>query len=651
MGANNLQATGRLIGVCISTVQQEDRFTFVKELNRAVVAEGYRLIIFNACTDLYERANPNNDGESAVFRLIPYDLLDAMIIFPYFLYNHPVLDEVAADCKSRGIPVITIDGEMEGCTCFSFSYADVFSRLCRHVIEDHGARTLRMVAGVRGNDFSEQRVGAFRETLEACGIPYDDSLIAYGNFWEQPTREAMVRWFETEQQPVPDAIICANDVMAITVSSYLQEHGVAVPRDCIVTGFDGIMQASYHIPNLTTCQQKYDEMADLLMDAIAKLRRGESVPEKAEVGFRIIHSQSCGCEPVSFDRFNGMMQDIFDRMKQSAERQRLMCAVQSAVSKMNHISELPARLIDKFVFPTHVLVLNDDMFSPPDFGASHRGENAFSDEMNVMYHRYHWWDNDGVTISLRQFVPNLTALLEPELPVIVCVSHFIDQVLGYCIFQSEVDFDEYEKIHTFMNALNASLGAFHGQVQIKAMNTRLQAVNEELEKLYVHDYLTGLYNRRGFYREFGVQKQENAGRGVLAFLISADLDGLKDINDTYGHLEGDNAIVTIAHALQKCAQDGEICARFGGDEFAVGGFIAAAQADAYYGKFRAKLIDYLGRYNAISGNPYPVEASIGFYAEPLTEDFDLDRMIKNADAQMYANKTQRKHLRTLQAQS
>ena len=641
-----MRSNGRFIGVCLSTVQHEDRFYFIRELNRAAVAQGYRLIVFNACTDLYERNNLNNDGESAVFRLIPYDLLDAMIVFPYFLYNHPVLDLVIDECRRRKLPLISIDAEIPGCTTFSFSYANVFEQLCSHVIEEHGARDLRMIAGIRGNDFSEQRVGAFRAALEAHRIPFDESLVAYGNFWETPTQEEMVRWFETEQQPFPDAIICANDIMAITASSYLQAHGCRVPEDCIVTGFDGIMQANYHIPNLTTCRQKYDEMADRLLEAIGRLRRGEAVPLKNTVDFRIIRSQSCGCCPVSFDRFNGMMQDIFDRMKQSAERQRLMCAVQSAVSKMNHISELPARLIEKFIFPTQIFALNDDLFSPPDFGASHRGANAFSEEMTVLYHRYHWWDNDSCTMRLTDLVPNLTALLEPELPVIVCVSHFIDLVLGYCVFQCDVDFDEYEKIHTFMNALNASLGAFHGQVQIKAINTRLQTVNEELEKLYVHDYLTGLFNRRGFYREFSVLQRESADRDVLAFLVSADLDGLKDINDTYGHLEGDNAIVTVAHALQKCAKNGEICARFGGDEFAVGGVIGTDAAESYFDAFRVRLEDYLKRYNQISGNPYPVEASIGFYAEPLTADFDLDRMIKNADAQMYADKTERKRLKS-----
>ena len=132
----------KLIGVCLSTINEEDRFNFICGLNKYAVLSGYRLLIFNSCADLYEQSTANNEGSSAVFRLIPYDKLSALILFPNIMYDTGIVDEVVRNCHEHGVPIISIDKEMPGCISFAFSNADIFEKLCRHVIEDHGARKL-----------------------------------------------------------------------------------------------------------------------------------------------------------------------------------------------------------------------------------------------------------------------------------------------------------------------------------------------------------------------------------------------------------------------------------------------------------------------------------------------------------------------------
>jgi len=633
-----------IIGVCLSTVQEEDRLYFISGLNRYAVANGYRLMIFQTCSDLYGPPNPNNDGEISVFRLIPYEKLSAMIIMPQFLYNHPVLDSIVAECRRRDVPVISIDRQIFGCISFSFGYADIFERLCRHVIDVHHAKNLMMMAGTKDNSFSESRIAAFRKALTDSGLPFDESMIGYGNFWNEPTEAVLQHWFEVEKRPYPDAIICANDSMAITVSSWLQQHGVRIPEDCIVTGFDGIQQAEYHMPHLTTCHQDYDCMGRKIITAIDRLRRGVRTPVTNVIGFNMRLSQSCGCKPVEFQNINAAMNRLFQRVRLVNNRQDLMCTLQASISKMEAIEELPSVLIEKFVFHTSIFAINDDLFRMPDFGRFHKKEKAFTERMDVMYHRYFWYQEARCAIPREELIPDLDRMLEREEPIVVCALHHLDLTLGYCVFQTELSVDEYEKIYTFMSAVNASFGAFHNKLQIQAINEQLKSVNAELEKLYVHDYLTGLYNRRGFYREFRLMREAQQ-KPALAFLISADLDRLKYINDTFGHLEGDNAICTVAQALLHAAAEGDIVARFGGDEFAVGGILSADDADAHFAAFRAKFQSYLEKYNAISENPYPVEASIGFYAEELNDRFDLDSMIKVADDRMYAEKLAHKKAR------
>ena len=173
--------------------------------------------------------------------------------------------------------------------------------------------------------------------------------------------------------------------------------------------------------------------------------------------------------------------------------------------------------------------------------------------------------------------------------------------------------------------------------------SELQEDNSTLTKQSKTDELTGVLNRRGFYEEteklLGSDKASNAMQIALVF---ADLDGLKHSNDTFGHNEGDNAIVTLGHALLSSAVRGELCARFGGDEFCIAVLTSESSAEKYCEGFKRSVTEYLQNYNDSSGKPYKVEASIGFYLNPLTPDLDLEELVATADKQMYEEKMARK---------
>ena len=636
--------TPRIIGVCLSMLPEEYRLQCVRALNKYAVQQGYRLFIFHSKTDFYLPLTPTDDGEMSIFQLIQYHMLDAMIVLPDTIKRDSVLQSIIDSCRSHNVPVISIDKFLEGCVNFRFDYSNSFETLCQHVVQKHHAKRLFMMAGVRDNTFSDERIHAFEKVMAENNITPDNYRIGYGDFWEKPTRETLEQWFIEEQCAIPDAIICANDTMAIVCSQFLQNHGYRIPEDCIVTGFDGISEANYHVPHITTCTQDYDTMGKEVIAAAIRLHRGLPVEPTRIIDFHILYSQSCGCEKPAPLNINNAMQDIADQLKRANERQELTCQVQSAVTSMTSLAELPEIIQDKFIFESMVFALNDDIFRAPDFGERHRNGEPFSEQVNVMYHRYFWAPQDACITPLEQLIPDLSTMLRREDPVIFCPLHFLDLVMGYCAFQTDISHDSYEKINSFMNAMNSSLGIFHSQVHTKSINMQLKSANSELEKLYVHDHMTGLLNRRGFYRQFHQQLKESSGKNMSIVIISADLDGLKHINDTFGHTEGDNAITTVGKALVSSAIQGEVCSRFGGDEFTVAGVIADSDS-CYFDSFRFRFREYLHRYNSISHKPYQVESSIGFCIQPMDKNVDLDQMIKVADDRMYEDKIQRRKAR------
>ena len=119
-------------------------------------------------------------------------------------------------------------------------------------------------------------------------------------------------------------------------------------------------------------------------------------------------------------------------------------------------------------------------------------------------------------------------------------------------------------------------------------------------------------------------------------IVLCDLDGLKYINDTFSHHEGDNAISVVAEALRTVCRDGLSC-RYGGDELVA---VLPNADDPDY--IRTRILDHLHTYNQWAKKPYEVSASIGVYT---TTDSNFESMFAAADALMYQDKLGKKHRR------
>ena len=165
---------------------------------------------------------------------------------------------------------------------------------------------------------------------------------------------------------------------------------------------------------------------------------------------------------------------------------------------------------------------------------------------------------------------------------------------------------------------------------------------DKLDRMYVRDELTKLYNRFGM-RRFVNKIMEVAKRDEKYIMcIELDLDGLKKINDTYGHDAGDNAIVQVANAMRQASEHREVCIRSGGDEYLVFG-IAERESDAT--AFVRRMEEYLEEYNDRNRWPYRVECSYGYCVHQAVEVHSMEEMVTEADKMLYQVKARRKTIR------
>lgn len=159
-------------------------------------------------------------------------------------------------------------------------------------------------------------------------------------------------------------------------------------------------------------------------------------------------------------------------------------------------------------------------------------------------------------------------------------------------------------------------------------------LQRNLQNLSLIDDLTGLHNRRGFLA-LAEQHLRMIQRKGAALLIYLDLDDLKLINDTYGHLEGNRALIVTANVLRACFRQSDILARVGGDEFCV--LMTDAGEDSAQ-QVRMRLLQRTDFINALSSWRFRLSLSVGVADVPVVRQPSLDQLLRTADAQMYEEK-------------
>lgn len=175
------------------------------------------------------------------------------------------------------------------------------------------------------------------------------------------------------------------------------------------------------------------------------------------------------------------------------------------------------------------------------------------------------------------------------------------------------------------------------QNELQHMIEEVEEKNEILRSLSEYDQLTGCFNRRGFLEKGMSLIKENAGKE--ACIAYADLDHLKEINDKYGHSEGDFAIESIANNMKAALPDSAILARLGGDEF-VAVFVIDSTMSAE--DMVRNISNTSVIFNSMSAKPYYVECSVGYTTFTCSEETSLEEVMGLADERLYEAKARRR---------
>lgn len=610
----------KTVAMCTSRIFDIQNHAFIKKLNESLQESGIRLLVYALNTDLYWEEEADTT-EAYIFDVIPMWKIDILLFMDEKVKSHKVARHVIEKAKSFNVPVLVADGSYEGCASVSFDFEKGFETLVRHMIEDHHVKKPHFMAGIKNNPFSDQRLEVFKRVIAENGIEYNDDMLSYGEFWAIPARKAMNEVLD--KGIVPDAVICANDYMAINVCAVLKERGFRVPEDVIVSGFDGTDEARICDPDITTGDCNTVVLADETARIIKRMLVSNIHDLSHKVSPKLITGRSCGCcnngsENIMIldmvnDKSYRYQDDIFQfyemtmRMQMSQTPEEMAAGIYGS-----KLSEMFC-VVNALCFKREI-----DYFKAEMNGSAPLGTSLI----------YETGGPGGIRdIEGEQMAALVEKKLESGYPLIFNLLHYMKKPLGYVVFTfANYDISEYAKTSSVSNYLSLGIGGF--------VNMRYQQyLFEKLENMYKYDHLTGLYNRQGFTNALAKLKEECGDNGRPIKVIMADLDGLKYINDTFGHAAGDNAISVTASALRSACPEETLCLRFGGDEM-LAFVLGECDADDILKNINIRLDEY----NASANLEYEIHASCGVYETILDKNSDMEEMVKCADKAMYDNK-------------
>lgn len=607
----------------------------------------YDVAVFSTMVDTAHFMKDNLKGEINIFQLIHFDLFDGVIITPASLFSmddgtfeEAMLKLFRERCHCKVVSLDLPFGDYE--TVYTDDES-AFYEIAKHIYEHHKLRKVYFLNGYQDYGISRQRLSGFLSYTKEHGISVPENHIFNGDFW-YTSGEKLAEDICSGAVEMPEAVICASDHMAIGLANRLKKHGISVPEQIAVTGYDATREAVFNDLFITSYEPKVCEAA---AEAVNRLHcaiepdvpcQDVSVNGGEDVGFRM--GDSCGCpadvgylkkgidsallqQKHNWSDFQGEQPADICMLLESYMSEGVMCAS----DYIDCIDRIYSYVYLLHPYGDFWLCLKENWLDLEDVVAE-----GYPDRMRVVIHSQGATDTGPACsvgfcdeIGPRSFD---TAKMLPEL----CGRHEEAGVFYFLPVHVREEMYGYAVMRCPLTQRHKPGYVFHNWIRIVSNALSMTRIRNQLFELSMKDSATGLYNRRGL----GDWLRKKTGEEGEVYVIMADMDGLKYINDNYGHADGDFSLVLIADALKETAAGNEICSRIGGDEFLLVG-VGRCDAECIRRKL-ARIERSLREKSAAAGKKYEISASLGYAAGRMSGQFDIDGLIERADTDMYQNK-------------
>lgn len=623
------------IGVFIGEIAQEYQKTVARGIARRANSLGYDVVYICAYGN-YSDDLLYIEGEKACIHLPDCKTFDGIIITEDVFDIEGMGDELYDIIKDTAeCPVVYLRTNRPGCYGVLPENRLSMESMVRHFTDVHGFKDICYMSGKQYLQDSVERLDGYLHVMEEHGIAVNDHMIFHGDYWRYKAVEAL-DWFMEGRETYPEAIICANDYMALSICEELEKRGVHVPDDVCVSGFDYVDESKANIPSLTSLEVDFDGIAKRAVDIIDNVNANREEAMLQRVPAKLIINRSCGCGKQHV--FSNVIDLIKSEQRNTDDTKNIFLSVSDYQEAFEYQDYM--KIASKY---RRFLRTDKSYFCLAD-----KEEAGFDEVENdskftrLMQLRQTFTGKDAVKeddIKFPRWKILPDELWSEDKPdnIFVFSIHFKNKMYGYVATRMPEDeqwFDIYTQgyLMTLANAIENS-----------EIHKKMEGL-EEIQALYQNDALTGILNRRGFDKMMQDRYKEAMDEGKPIGLASIDMDNLKVINDTYGHSEGDKALILLANALKSVMKEGDFCARIGGDEFSAVINVTKPERCTEFKKEFQEAICYVN--NSATDLPYKIGASVGICESTEVDATSLMSCVRIADARMYSEKHEKKAGRT-----
>lgn len=609
--------------------------------------------------------------QTSIYRHINKNNLDSLIITSSKLFKQ---DEKFQEQEksAEAVPVICVSEESKDMPCITSDFKKSYRELIMHLVTVHKCKTFNIITGPYNNKASTERLKMCLEVLAKFNITIEPKRIFSGTFEDESGYYAMCYFEEKGLLPV-DCVISLNDNMCLGVMQYVKDKKIAVPQDLKFIGFDDIPRSAHIDHTITTVTQNLWPMCQKAVDSARLLAQKKTIAKKEYIPCSVLYRQSCGCVDYNDYTTNYISKDGMVPFGQSNYRQLGIdyFALEHDVFALRHfLSNLNSvQTIDRAIFHVKMalpllrikscaVVLYDHRVPLKDgdtFELPEEAKLVMSYEQNLSDAVAKKVEDDNNTtykeskeITYVAFNPKSSMLPEGTFSdrrrlIIVNALFYKTNQFGYVVYEpGDLHPCLYDTLFTQLSTtLNSAVVFTEKNSAEKKLGTLLKSLettNTELTGISQTDELTGLYNRRALLKigQHSIDLAVEMKR--YGIVVYADMDGLKAINDTFGHNAGDDAIKSMAQILRQVFRGQDIIARIGGDEFVV---VASGVNTSFLPKLRERLAAAEQEWNGTAKYSFKISISLG------AVDFDdanhnLEDLLPLADKLMYKEKKLKK---------
>ncbi len=612
---------------CSSNFERQKRV--VHEVHETLQEMGdYALYVFTNY-GVFTEDTPYNRGAKSIYKLITQHDFDGCIVESN-IGNPDTADEIEIEFHKCGIPSVALNMITDD---VPFAVLDVYAaqmQIMEHLICEHDCRKINFV-GFQGPDtFTDQAMQAYKDVLEKYHIAYDERRVVQMVVSLENGR-ALFELFQERGIDDAQATICIHDVTAIGYILELEKSGFEVPKDMKVCSLNCSSNSVGFRPMITGISRQEESISRKACKIIIDMMEGHAVARENYFPGRICYGQSCGCTPNDHSEQKEQYQELILNKVESGSQISRMMRYNDALEKASSLQELGNSVFDmlygcrnhEFLLCLNKRDIGYILNKAEDFGVDM--EKPFDSTMVAVTGNF----KDSGRVTDREF--KITELL-PRKPkagdiYVFMPIHRNDRVYGYLTYVnnfSAIDIYNHRILH---ESVGSSLESLRRQMILRNSI-------KELDELHMRDALTGLYNR--YAQERYVHDYMRSGAYCIVML---DMDGMKKINDKYGHLAGNNALNIMADAMRDCANATDLLVRYAGDEFLILSFETDTQ---YWDQFGERLNQTIANHAKKQKLPYSFGASVGYQICHQTSYEDFVACYKAADEIMYQNKQERK---------